>query len=72
MSETNQDLIQRAKDLHGELYQKINSLQRDLNIANAEVERLKNLSFSSSERVEITKTFERALKLLNEYPHLVR
>lgn len=37
----NQELIQRSKDIHGELYHKINSLQRDLNIANAECERSK-------------------------------
>ena len=38
----NQELINAGKDLHGALYHRINSLQRDLNIANAEIEKYKN------------------------------
>lgn len=39
----NSELQQTARDIHGSLYKRINRLQRDLNIANAEVEKYRNL-----------------------------
>lgn len=38
---TNQELLATVKKIHGVLYHRLNSIQRDLNIANEEVKRLK-------------------------------
>ena len=67
----NQELIQRTKDLHGELYHRINSLQVQINrlvLENKELKgeniRLKRQSFTDDEISQMRKTFEHALEYL--------
>lgn len=70
---SNQELIQKSKDIHGELYHKINSLQRDLNISlennkrlQDKIDELRKTSFTPAEHSEIIKSFKQAINLLEQ------
>ena len=60
----NAALIQSTKDIHGQLYHRINSLQVQVNRLREENSRLKKQSFSNAEIQKIREAFEHALEFL--------
>lgn len=67
----NQTLIQKTKDIHGELYHRINSLQVQVNRLVEENRRLiirnndlQKRTFTQEEMNQMRKTFEHALEYL--------